>query len=72
MSACPLCGSDKTSSVSSRDRLGRRVRTWLCEDCGLVFNAPQARPKALIEAYVDETRNRHREPPPGFYRTAGP
>src|SRR6478672_7645464 len=54
MSACPLCGSDKTSGVSSRDRKGRRVRTWLCEDCGLVFNSPKARPKALIEAYVAE------------------
>jgi SAM-dependent methyltransferase len=54
MSGCPLCGSDKTSAVSSRDRRGRRVRTWLCEDCGLVFNSPQARPRALLEAYVEE------------------
>jgi SAM-dependent methyltransferase len=56
MSACPLCGSAKTSSVSKRDRLGRRVRTWLCEDCGLVFNAPLPSAKALIEAYIDEAR----------------
>jgi SAM-dependent methyltransferase len=69
MSACPLCGSDKTSSVSSRDRLGRRVRTWLCEDCGLVFNSPQARPKALIEAYIDETRARQEGPEPSVERT---
>jgi SAM-dependent methyltransferase len=54
MSACPLCGSAKTSSVSKRDRLGRRVRTWLCEDCGLVFNAPCPSAKELIEAYLDE------------------
>jgi SAM-dependent methyltransferase len=56
MSACPLCGSAKTSSVSKRDRLGRRVRTWLCEECGLVFNAPSPSAKALIEAYVEEAR----------------
>src|SRR5436189_6454975 len=57
MSACPVCGSDKTSAVSSRDRKGRRVRTWLCEDCGLVFNSPMARPKALIDAYVEEQQH---------------
>ena len=57
MSACPLCGSAKTSSVSKRDRFGRRVRTWLCEDCGLVFNAPSASTRALIDAYVDEARD---------------
>jgi SAM-dependent methyltransferase len=68
MSACPLCGSDKTSAVSSRDRLGRRVRTWLCEDCGLVFNAPQARPKALVEAYIDETHERQDGPEPSVAR----
>lgn len=56
MSACPLCGSVRVSGVSNRDRLGRRVRTWLCEECGLVFNAPQARPKALIDSYIDEQR----------------
>lgn len=54
MSACPLCGSDQTSAVSTRDRQGRRLRTWLCESCGLVFNAPCPRPKALLQAYCDE------------------
>ncbi|CAN5251789.1 hypothetical protein BH11PSE2_BH11PSE2_04270 [soil metagenome] len=62
MSGCPLCGSDKTSGVSNRDRRGRAVRTHLCEACGMVFNSPMASQQVLLKAYAEDFR---RLAPPG-------
>lgn len=56
MTGCPLCGSAKTSSVSSHDRHLAPLETRLCEDCGLVFNDPVPSDQELFQFYSKDYR----------------
>ena len=60
MTGCPLCGSAKTSRVSSQDRNLAPLETRLCEDCGLVFNDPVPTDQELFQFYSKDYRRAYK------------
>lgn len=57
--ACELCGSKDHEVVGRRDRYGNRLRTVICQGCGLVFTNPMPTEEEVDQFYRREYRNRY-------------
>ncbi len=51
---CPLCGNSKATVISELDSFGFKVRYYLCQTCGFVFQNP-GESAAADPAFYEET-----------------
>ena len=54
--ACALCGQRQYITVGTRDRDGRRLRTVMCECCGLVWTNPRPSDEDVDRYYARNYR----------------
>lgn len=59
---CPLCEAppNRHSVVAERDRVGKPLRTVLCEECGLVFSNPMPTADEVARFYRDDYRREYK------------
>ena len=60
---CVLCSSDDIEELSRRARNGRRLRTTICQRCGLVWANPPPVQNAVRTYYSDEYRRDYKGTP---------
>src|SRR5688500_15773233 len=53
---CLICGSDKSSLVTEKDRYGLYCPVKLCKDCGFLYTSPRMTQRSYNEFYNVEYR----------------